>query len=50
MTIVKAAVLQISTAPYSCERTVQKVIQKIVQLGKLDGQFATFPPTQVHSG
>jgi nitrilase len=49
MTIVKAAAIEISTTLNSCERTVQKVVRNIVQVGKLRVQFATFPLTQGHS-
>ena len=48
MTIFEAAVIQISTALFSSERTVQKVVRKIEQLGKLGVQFATFPLKQGH--
>jgi hypothetical protein len=47
MTIVKAAAVQISPVLYSREGTVEKVIQKILELGKLGVQFVTFPETVI---
>ena len=47
MTIVKAAAVQISPVLYSREGTVQRVVQKIAELGRLGVQFATFPETVV---
>jgi nitrilase len=47
MTIVKAAAVQISPVLYSREATVDKVVQKIIELGRLGVQFATFPETVV---
>jgi aliphatic nitrilase len=47
MTIVKAAAVQISPVLYSREATVKKVLQKILDLGKLGVQFVTFPETVV---
>ena len=47
MTAVKAAAVQISPVLYSREGTVQKVVQKILELGRLGVQFATFPETVV---
>ena len=47
MTVVKAAAVQISPVLYSREGTVQKVVQKILELGRLGVQFATFPETVV---
>lgn len=46
-TIVKAAAVQISPVLYSRKKTVEKVIEKIRQLGKRGVQFATFPETIV---
>ena len=46
-TIVKAAAVQISPVLYSREATVEKVIEKIRELGKQGVQFATFPETIV---
>lgn len=46
-TIVKAAAVQISPVLYSREGTVEKVVQKIHELGTLGVQFATFPETLV---
>jgi hypothetical protein len=43
MTIVNAAAIEISTTLNSGERTVQKVVRNIVQLGKLRVQFRDFP-------
>lgn len=47
MTIVKAAAVQISPVLYSREGTVDKVVQKILELGRKGVQFATFPETIV---
>src|SRR6476659_9451271 len=47
MTIVKAAAVQMSPVLYSREGTVQKVVQKILELSQLGVQFATFPETVV---
>jgi nitrilase len=47
MTIVKAAAVQISPVLYSREETAAKVIRKILELGKLGVQFATFPETVI---
>jgi aliphatic nitrilase len=43
MTNVKAAAVQISPVLYSRERTVEKVVEKIIALGRQGVQFATFP-------
>ena len=47
MTVVKAAAVQISPVLYSREATVEKVVQKILELGEKGVQFATFPETVV---
>jgi nitrilase len=47
MTIVKAAAVQIAPVLYSREATVDKVVKKILELGKKGVQFATFPETVV---
>jgi aliphatic nitrilase len=47
MTIIKAAAVQISPVLYSREGTVDKVVQKIIELGRQGVQFATFPETLV---
>jgi nitrilase len=47
MTVVKAAAVQISPVLYSREATVDKVVQKIIELGRQGVQFATFPETVV---
>jgi nitrilase len=47
MTIIKAAAVQISPVLYSREGTVDKVVQKIIELGRQAVQFATFPETVV---
>ncbi len=47
MTIIKAAAVQISPVLYSREGTVDKVVQKIIELGRQGLQFATFPETVV---
>jgi nitrilase len=43
--IVKAAAVQISPVLYSREGTVEKLVNKIRELGKKGVQFATFPET-----
>lgn len=43
--VVKVAAVQISPVLYSREKTVQKVVNKILELGKKGVQFATFPET-----
>ena len=43
MTNVKAAAVQISPVLYSREGTVEKVVEKIIALGRRGVQFATFP-------
>jgi len=47
MKIVKAAAVQLSPVLYSREKTVDKVVQKIHELGQHAVQFATFPETVV---
>jgi aliphatic nitrilase len=47
MTIIKAAAVQISPVLYSREGTVEKILQKIAELGRAGVQFATFPETIV---
>ncbi len=47
MTIVKAAAVQLSPVLYSREGTVDKVVQKILELGRRGVQFATFPEAVV---
>jgi nitrilase len=47
MTTVKAAAVQIGPVLYSREGTVEKVVQKIIELGRQGVQFATFPETVV---
>src|ERR1700687_3372105 len=47
MKVVKAAAVQISPVLYSREATVEKVVQKIHELGQQGVQFATFPETVV---
>jgi nitrilase len=46
-TIVKAAAVQMSPVLYSRQGTVERIIKKIAELGKLGVQFATFPETVV---
>jgi aliphatic nitrilase len=46
-TIVKAAAVQISPVLYSRQGTVEKVVNKIRELGEKGVQFATFPETLV---
>ena len=47
MTTIKAAAVQISPVLYSREGTVEKVVEKIIELGRLSVQFATFSETVV---
>ena len=47
MTVVRAAAVQISPALYTREGTVEKVVQKIAELGRRGVQFATFPEAVV---
>ncbi|VVN02416.1 Aliphatic nitrilase [Pseudomonas fluorescens] len=47
MTIVKAAAVQIAPVLYSREGTVEKVVNKIRELGEQGVQFAVFPETIV---
>ncbi len=47
MSFVKAAAVQISPVLYSREGTVNKVVQKILELGDKGVQFAVFPETIV---
>jgi nitrilase len=45
--IVRAAAVQISPVLYSRQGTVEKIVNKIRELGKQDVKFATFPETVV---
>jgi nitrilase len=47
MRVIKAAGIQLSPVLYSREGTVDKVVQKIRELGQEGVQFATFPETVV---
>jgi len=47
MKVVKAAAVQISPVLYSREKTVAKIVQKILELGRKGVQFAVFPETVV---
>jgi nitrilase len=47
MTIIRAAAVQISPVLYSREGTVDKVVQKILELGRQGVRFATFSETVV---
>jgi aliphatic nitrilase len=47
MTVIKAAAVQISPVLYSREGTIERVVQKIIELGRKGVQFATFPETIV---
>jgi nitrilase len=47
MTKVKAAAVQISPVLYSREGTVDKVVRKILELGRQGVQFATIPETVI---
>ncbi|GEP57627.1 nitrilase-related carbon-nitrogen hydrolase [Reyranella soli] len=44
---IKAAAVQISPVLYSREGTIDRVVRKILELGREDVQFATFPETIV---
>ena len=43
MTIIKAAAVQMSPVLYSREGTVDRVVRRIIELGRQSVQFATFP-------
>jgi nitrilase len=45
--VVKAAAVQLSPVLYSRERTVEKVVRRIHELGRQNVEFATFPETVV---
>ena len=47
MAVIRAAAVQLSPVLYSREGTVQRVVDKIDELGRQDVQFATFPETIV---
>ncbi len=47
MTVVRAAAVQLSPVLYSRSGTIEKVVQKILELGQQGVQFATFPETVV---
>jgi nitrilase len=47
MTIIKAAAVQISPELYSREGTVNRVVSRILDLGRQGVRFATFPETVV---
>jgi aliphatic nitrilase len=47
MRVVKAAAVQLSPVLYSRDRTVDKIVHKIHELGQQGVQFATFPETVV---
>jgi aliphatic nitrilase len=47
MTIVKAAAVQLSPVLYSRDGTVEKVVQKILELGRQGVQFAAFSETLI---
>src|SRR3954447_12674215 len=47
MTVIKAAAVQISPVLYSREGTVDKVVRKIIELGRQGVRFATFPEAVV---
>ncbi len=47
MTVIKAAAVQISPVLYSREGTIDRVVRKILELGREEVQFATFPETIV---
>ena len=43
MTVIRAAAVQLSPVLYSREKTVEKIVGKIAELGRRKVQFATFP-------
>jgi nitrilase len=47
MTVIRAAAVQLSPVLYSREKTVEKIVGKIAELGRRRVQFATFPETIV---
>src|SRR5882757_11331352 len=47
MSVIRAAAVQLSPVLYSREGTVERVVNKIEQLGRQDVQFAVFPETVV---
>jgi nitrilase len=47
MAVIRAAAVQLSPVLYSREGTVQRVVDKIEELGRQDVQFAVFPETIV---
>jgi predicted amidohydrolase len=47
MTTIKVAAVQISPVLYGREGAVEKVVEKIIELGRLGVQFATFSETVV---
>jgi nitrilase len=47
MTVIKAAAVQISPVLYSRQGTVDRVVRKVLELGREGVQFATFPETVV---
>jgi nitrilase len=47
MNVIRAAAVQLSPVLYSREGTVERVVDKIEQLGRQDVQFAVFPETVV---
>jgi nitrilase len=47
MTVIKAAAVQLSPVLYSREGTVDKLVQRILELGRQGVQFVTFPETVV---
>jgi aliphatic nitrilase len=47
MRVVKASAVQLSPVLYSRDGTVEKIVQKIHELGRQGVQFATFPETVV---
>jgi hypothetical protein len=49
MITVKAAAVQISPVLYNREGTVERVIQKIIELGRNGANFATFSEPNIDS-
>jgi nitrilase len=47
MSIIKVAAVQISPVLYSRQGTVDRIVRKIIELGRQGVQFATFPETVV---
>jgi hypothetical protein len=49
MIVIRAAAVQLSPVLYSREKTVEKIVGKIAELGRQKVQFATFPEAIVRT-